>query len=149
LAAAKRILRYVSGTKFFGLFYNATNDSNVVAYTDADWAGCLDDRKSTSGYAFLFGGNLVSWSSKKQPIVSLSTTEAEYIATSSTSTQAIWMERLFEDLGMKVNKPIKVYCDNQSTISMTKNHVFHSRRKHIDIRHHFIQRSCTTTIHLF
>jgi hypothetical protein len=70
---------------------------------------------------------------KKKPIVALSTTEAEYIATSSTSTQAIWMERLFEDLGMKVNKPIKVYCDNQSTISMTKNLVFHSRRKHIDI----------------
>jgi hypothetical protein len=93
----------------------------------------------SSGYAFLFGGNLISWSNKKQPIVALSTTEAKYIAMSSTSTQAIWMEILFEDLGMKVNKPIKVYCDNQSTISMTKNHVFHNRSKHIDIQHHFIR----------
>jgi hypothetical protein len=137
--AAKRILRYVSGTRFFGLFYNATNDINVIAYTDADWAGSLDDRRSTSGYAFLFGGNLVSWSSKKQPTVALSTAEAEYIAASSTSTQAIWMARLLEELGMEIGKPIKVYCDNQSTISMTKNPVFHNRTKHIDIRHHFIR----------
>jgi hypothetical protein len=137
--AAKRILRYVSGTKFYGLFYTSANDSNVVAYTDADWAGSLDDRKSTSGYAFLFGGNLVSWSSKKQPTVALSTAEAEYLVASSTSTQAIWLSRLVEDLGMEVCKPIKVYCDNQSTISMTKNPVFHSRSKHIDIRHHFIR----------
>ena len=71
--ATKRILRYVSGTKFYGLFYTSANDSNAVAYTDADWEGSLDDQKSTSGYAFLFGGNLVSWSSKKQPTVALST----------------------------------------------------------------------------
>ena len=74
--ATKRILRYVSGTKFYGLFYTSANDSNVVAYTDADWAGNLDDRKSTSGYNFLFGGNPVSWRKKKQPIVALSTTKA-------------------------------------------------------------------------
>lgn len=86
LKEAKRILRYVSGTIFFGLFYNATNNFNVVAYTDADWVGSLDDRKNTSGYAFLFGENLVSWSNKKQPTVSLSMTKAKYIATSSTST---------------------------------------------------------------
>jgi hypothetical protein len=78
--ATERILRYVSGTKFYGLFYTSANDSNLVSYTDVDWAGNLDDRKSTFGYAFLFGGNLVSWSNKNQPIVALSTTEAGYIA---------------------------------------------------------------------
>ena len=74
--AAKRILRYVSGTKFYGLFYTSADDSNVVAYTNAYWEKSLDDRKSTSGYAFIFGGNLVSWSRKNKPIVALSTTEA-------------------------------------------------------------------------
>jgi hypothetical protein len=93
---AKRILRYVSGNRFFGFFYNATNNFNVVAYTDANWVGSLDDRKSTLGYAFIFGGNLVSWSNKTQPIVSLSTAKVEYIAASSTRTQVIWMERLLE-----------------------------------------------------
>jgi hypothetical protein len=136
---SKRILRYVSGTNFYGLFYTSANDSNVVAYTDADWAGNLDDRKSTSGYDFLFGGNLVSWSSKKKPTVALSTTESEYILASSTSTHTIWLSRLVEDLGMEVCKPVKVYCDNRSTISMTKNPIFHNRSKHIDIRHHFIR----------
>ena len=130
---AKRILRYVSGTKFYGLFYDAYNDSNLVAYIDADWEGSLDDQKSTSGYIFLFGGKPISWSSKKQPTVALSTAEVEYIAASSTCTQAICMERLFEDIGIDTCKPIKVYCDNMSTISMTKNLVFHSKSKHIDI----------------
>jgi hypothetical protein len=86
---AKRIFRCVSGTKFYGLFYTYANDSNVVEYTNADWEDSLDDRKSTSGYDFLFGGNLVSWSNKEQPIFALSTAEAEYIVVSSTSTQAI------------------------------------------------------------
>ena len=136
---SKGILKYVSGTKFYGLFYTSANDSNVLAYIDADWVGSLDDRKSTSGYAFLFGGSLVSWCNKKKPIVALSTTEEEYIVASSTSTQVIWLSRLVEYLGMEVCKPIKFYCDNQSTISMTKNPVFHSRSKHIDIQHHFIR----------
>ena len=136
---AKRILRYVSGTKFYGLFYTSANDSNVVAYIDANWAGNLDDRKSAFGYAFLFGENLVSWSSKKKPIVALYTSKAKYLTTSSPSTQAIWFSSLVEDLGIEVCKPIKVYHNNQSTISMTKNQVFHSRRKHIDIHRHFIR----------
>jgi hypothetical protein len=76
---------------------------------------------------------------KKQPTVALSTAETEYIAASSTSTQVIWMARLLEELGMEIHKPIKVYCDNQRTISMTKNQVLHSMSKHIDIRHHFIR----------
>ena len=90
----KIILRYVAGTAGYGLWYTRTSDCTLTGYTDSDFAGCIDDRKSTSGYAFHFGTSLISWASKKQPIVTISSTEEEYVATTTTASHAVWLRRL-------------------------------------------------------
>ena len=95
-------------------------------------------RKSTSSYAFLFGRDLISWSSKKQPIVALSSTEVEYVAANSTSCQEVWLKRLLSEFRYTENEPISILCDNTSTISLSKNNVFHQKSKHIDTCFHFI-----------
>ena len=133
------ILRYIAGTTTYGLWYTTSADNMITAYTDSDYAGNVDGKKSTSRYAFIFGGNLVSWRSKEKPMIALSTTKAQYILASFTSTQVIWMARFLQELGKEIRKPIKFYCDNQSTISMKNNQFFHNMSKHIDIRHHFIR----------
>lgn len=97
--AAKRLLRYLKGTTGLGIFYKKGGCKELIAYTDTDFAGDLDDRKSTSGYVFFLGSGAVSWSSKKQPVVSLSTTEAEYIAAASCACQCVWLRRILEKLG--------------------------------------------------
>ena len=99
LQVTKRALRYLKGTTDFGIFYKKEGDEELVAYTDSDYAGDLEDRKSTSGYVFLLSSGVVSWTSKKQPVVSLSTTEAEFIAAASCACQAIWLRRVLEKLG--------------------------------------------------
>lgn len=137
--AAKRILRYLKGTTELGIFYKKNGCTNLVAYTDSDFAGDLDDRRSTSGFAFLLGSGAVSWSSKKQPIVTLSTTEAEYIAAAFCACQCIWLRRVLEKLGHKEENSTLIQCDNNSTIQLSKNSVFHGRSKHIDIRFHFLR----------
>ncbi|XP_043710424.1 secreted RxLR effector protein 161-like [Telopea speciosissima] len=136
LLAVKRIFRYLQDTTDFGLWYTMSKD---FAYSDADWARCVDDRKSTSGGAFYLGQSLVAWHSKKQESVSLSTAEAEYIAATTTCTQILWMKRQVQDFGMKCDGPISIKCDNSSAISISKNPVQHSRTKHIDIRYHFLK----------
>ena len=98
IMAVKRILRYLKGTMNFGLWYVKSENFTLIAYSDADWAGCMDDRKSTSGGAFYPRQNLVSWHSKKQESVALSTAEAEFVATIATCTQVIWMKRQIKDL---------------------------------------------------
>eukprot|EP00253_Pinus_taeda_P006314 PITA_06314 len=97
--AAKRILRYVKGTKRFDILYNVLEHSDLVGYTDSDWAGSVDDRKSTSSYVFHMDSGAISWASKKQPIVALSTTEAEYVAATAAACQAVWMRRMLRSLG--------------------------------------------------
>ncbi|XP_060210417.1 secreted RxLR effector protein 161-like [Lycium barbarum] len=94
LQAAKRIFRYIQATQSDGIFYSKTNDSSLVGFTDSDWAGDMMQRKSTSGYAFYLGSGVFSWSSKKQQVVALSTTEAEYMVTTSSATQALWLRRM-------------------------------------------------------
>ena len=138
LKAVKRILRYLNGTTNLGLWYPKSENFELTAYADADFAGCKLDRKSTSGSCQFLGHALVSWSSKKQNSVALSTTEAEYIAASACCAQVVWMKNTLEDY--KVNlKDIPIKCDNTSAICLTKNPIQHSRTKHIDIRHHFIR----------
>ena len=138
LQGAKRILRYIKGTLTDGIFYANNDDVKLVGYTDSDWAGDLETRKSTSGYAFHLGSGAVSWSSKKQPVVALSTAEAEYIAATSCATQAVWLRRILEVMHQKQNTPTEIFCDNKSAIALSKNPVFHGRSKHIDIRFHKI-----------
>jgi hypothetical protein len=94
----KRILRYVAGKINYGLRYTTSEDHSLIGYIDSDFAGNIDDRKSTSGYDFHLGTNLISWASKKQPIVSISLAEAEYVAATSTSCHAVWLRRLLNDL---------------------------------------------------
>ncbi|KAK4387768.1 Retrovirus-related Pol polyprotein from transposon RE2 [Sesamum angolense] len=142
-AAAKRILRYLRGTKDFGIWYKSTNDAKLVGYTDSDWAGSVDDMKSTSGYTFSLGSGIFSWASKKQATVAQSSAEAEYIAAAATSNQAIWLRRILEDIGEKQEEPTTIYCDNKSAIAITKNPVQHSRTKHIDIKYHSLREATT------
>ena len=139
LQAAKRILRYVQGTQSDGIFYSSSHDNNLVGYTDSDWAGDTIQRRSTSGYAFYLGSGVFSWSSKKQQVVALSTAEAEYMAATSSATQALWLRKMLGFLQHKQDGPTKIFCDSMSAIDLTKNLVFHGRSKYIDIKYHFIR----------
>ena len=137
--AAKRILRYVKGTMNYGVFYQANLPINLIGYTDSDLAGSVDDSKSVAGYVFNIGSGAISWMSKKQSVVALSTTEAEYIAASVAGCQVVWLQGILESLKSKPKSPTILFCDNSSTILVTKDFVLHGRRKHIRIRFHFLR----------
>ena len=139
LLAAKRIFRYLQGTADFGLLYKKGEHSDLMGFTDSDYAGDQDDRKSTSGYVFMLGTGAVSWSSKKQPIVTLSTTEAEFVAAASCACQAIWLRRILEEIQFKQQGATSIYCDNSSTIKLSRNPVLYGRSKHIDVKYHFLR----------
>ncbi|MCH88858.1 putative gag-pol polyprotein [Trifolium medium] len=111
---------------------------SLVGFSDSDFAGCRSDRKSTSGTCHLFGNCLVSWHSKKQHSVALSTAEAEYVAAGSCCAQIIWLKQQLLDFNLKLDC-IPIKCDNTSAINLSKNPVLHSRTKHIEIRHHFLR----------
>lgn len=136
--ALKRIIKYVKGTLNLGWYYTKDTNTSLAGFCDADWAGSLDDRHSTSGGCFFLGNNLVSWHSKKQNCGSLSTAEAEYIALGSCCTQLLWMKHMLADYGMN-SHPLMVNYDNQSAINISKNPVMHSKTKHIAIRYHFVR----------
>lgn len=138
LHAVKGILKYIKGTTGLGIWFTKDTNPFLVGYSDADWAGCPKDRKSASGGCFFLGNNLVSWFSKKQNSISLSTAEVEYIAAGSCCTQLIWMQQMLTDYGFPPTM-LTMLCDNLSAINISKNPVQHSRTKHLDIRHHFIR----------
>ncbi|XP_049410511.1 secreted RxLR effector protein 161-like [Solanum stenotomum] len=133
LLVAKRILCYLQGTKDFEIFYRKGEKLYLVGFTDGDYEGDKDDRKSTSGYVFMLRAMVVSWSSKKQTIVTLSSTKAEFVAATACVCQAIWLRRILEELQFKIGRANIVCCDNTSPIRLSKNPVSHGRRKHIDI----------------
>eukprot|EP00253_Pinus_taeda_P023001 PITA_23001 len=139
LQAVKRIFKYLQGTQNYGLWYPRDTDLTLHAYTDADWAGSVDDRKSTSGGAFFMGSRLVSWFSKKQSSIALSTAEAEYVAAASCCTQLLWMMQTLQDFQITCTPPISILCDNTSAISISKNPIMHSKTKHIPIKYHFLR----------
>eukprot|EP00253_Pinus_taeda_P016220 PITA_16220 len=114
------------------------DDFSLAGYTDSDWAGSVDDRESTSGYVFYFGSEAVSWASKKQPTVS-STVEAEYVATTATTCQVVWMRRMLRDLRRDQEGVTTIFCDNTSAIALSKNSAFHKRTKHTDAKYHFMR----------
>ena len=111
----------------------------ISLVTHSDFAGSLNDRKSTSGHVFHLGTNLISWASNKQPILSISFVEAEYVAATSASCQAVWLRRILKDMSHTEKDPTPIFYDNTSAIALSKNHVFHKKRKHIDTRFHFIR----------
>ncbi|KAJ9548122.1 hypothetical protein OSB04_020665 [Centaurea solstitialis] len=138
LKAVKRIFRYLKGTVNLGLWYPKGSGYELTGYTDADHGGCKLDRKSTTGHIQFLGDKFVSWASKKQNCVSLSTAEAEYVAAASCCSQIIWMRTQLRDYGFKFDK-IPIYCDSKSAIAISCNPVQHTKTKHIDIRYHFIK----------
>jgi hypothetical protein len=137
--AVKRIFRYLQGTLQMKLQFGATPSNEVLGYCDADWGGDLEDRRSTTGFVFMIGGGAISWSSKRQPTIALSTTEAEYMANTQATKEAIWITKLMMDLGYMEKKMMVIRCDNQGAISLTKNPTHHARTKHIDVQHHFVR----------
>lgn len=139
LGAAKRILRYLAGTIEYGIWFRKTDDFRLNGFSDSDWAGSIEDRRSTSGSCFILGSAAVSWSSKKQATVALSSTEAEYVAATAAACQAIWLRRVLSDLGESQKEATNILCDNKSAVMLAKNPVHHSRTKHIEIKHHFIR----------
>lgn len=139
LNAVNRILRYLKGCPGKGILFSDHGHLGIEGYTDADWAGCLDDRRSTSGYCMFVGGNLVSWRSKKQSVVARSTAEAEFRSMASGLCEAMWLRILLSELGLYDSAPLRLYCDNQATINLVNNPVHHDRTKHIEIDRHFIR----------
>jgi hypothetical protein len=138
LRVVKRIMRYLVLTPNLGLWYPKGSHFELLRYSDADYAGCKVDRKSIFGRCQFLGWSLVSWSSKKQNCVALSTTEAEYVTAGSCYAQLIWMRQTLKDYGYTMNH-IPLLCDNESAMKIAYNPCEYSRTKHIDIRHHFLR----------
>lgn len=139
LTAAKRVIRYLKGTVNVALKYCKTVDGTLIGYSDADWAGDMDDRHSTTGNLFLMASGAISWMSKKQATVALSTAEAEYVALSTATQEAVWLRRLLMDLKVLPEGPTVLMGDNQGSIAIARNPISHARTKHIDIRYHYIR----------
>ncbi|GKB48173.1 putative RNA-directed DNA polymerase, partial [Tanacetum coccineum] len=138
LYAVKRIFKYIKGKPKLGLWYPRESPLDLVAYSDSDYAAANLDRKSTTGGCQFLGRRLISWQCKKQTIVATSTTEAEYVAAASCCGQVLWLQNQLLDYGFNFMNTI-IHIDNQSTICIIKNPVYHSKTKHIEIRHHFIR----------
>ena len=136
--AVKRIFRYLRLTPEFGLWYFASSSLSLCGFSDADFAGCRVERKSTSGTAHFLGTSLVCWSSRKQSSVAQSTTEAEYVAAASCCSQLLWMIATLRDFGLNLTR-VPLMCDSTSAISVAKNPVLHSKTKHIDVCYHFLR----------
>lgn len=146
LAAAKRILRYVKDTMTYGILLPSKcreNEKGLYGFIDADWGGDKTDRKSTAGSVFLLGSGPISWSSKKESVVALSSCEAEYIAASMGACQAIWLDNLMQELMIKKESVVELFVDNKSAISLAKHPVAHGRSKHIETRYHFLRDQVT------
>ena len=137
--AVIRILRYIKSTPGQGMLYENRGHTQVIGYTDADWAGSPTDRRSTSGYCVFIGGNLISWKSKKQHVVARSSAEAEYRAMALATCELIWLRHLLQELRFGKGEQMKLICDNQAALHIASNPVFHERTKHIEVDCHFIR----------
>lgn len=135
--AAKRTLRYLSGTKELELIYGGSH-RQLTGFCDADWAGDTDSRKSTTGYLFTMNGGAITWNTKKQATVALSTTEAEFMSMVACIQEGMWLKQLLAELFTTTEENIKIFCDNKGAIDLAKNNAFSPRSKHIDIKHKFV-----------
>lgn len=139
MSALKRIIRYINGTIDFGLHLYPSSIDKLISYTDADWAGCPDTRRSTSGYCVYLGDNLISWSAKRQHTLSRSSAEAEYRGVANVVSESCWLRNLLLELCCPVTKATLVYCDNISAVYLSDNPVQHQRTKHIEMDIHFVR----------
>jgi hypothetical protein len=138
LTVMKRILRYLQGMPDYVLLLRRSSTSDLVAYTDADWAGCPDTHRSTSGYAVFLGDNLVSWSAKRQTVVSHSSAEVEYHVIANGVAEATWLRQLLHELQTPPSRCTLVYCDNIRVVYLSNNPVQHQRTKYVEIDFHFV-----------
>ncbi|GKB83804.1 putative RNA-directed DNA polymerase [Tanacetum coccineum] len=137
--AVLRIVRYLKGTTGHGVLFKTNGHLNIQIFTDADWAGDKGNRRSTSGYFSLVGGNLVTWKSKKQKVVSLSSAEAEFRGIAKGLAEALWIRKLVSEIGFPPKESIRIMSDNKAAIQISKNHVQHDRTKHVEVDRHFIK----------
>lgn len=138
-SSVKRILRYVKGTMDVGLSIKPSNPTLLSAFSDANWASSIDDRRSTGGFAIFLGPNLISWSARKQPTISQSSTEGEYKSLANATAELIWTKALLKELGVQVNQIPCLWCDNLGVTYLSANPVFHAKAKHIEIDFHFVR----------
>ena len=134
-----KVLRYLKGTPDIGITFNARKELHLIGYSDSDWAGDKFDRKSTTGYCFMLNGSPICWSSKKQLTVALSSTEAEYMALTQATKEAIWIRAMLKELGFEQTSPTLIYEDNKGCLDLARNPIHHARTKHIDVQHHFVR----------
>ena len=139
MIATNHILRYLKGTVDYGIKYDVNQKINLEGYVDSDRAGSAIDRKSTSRCCFSMGSGVISWFSRNQSCVALSTSEEDYVATCLTSCEAMWLRKLLSDLFDIHMDATCIYCDNQSYVRLSENLVFHDKSKHIEIKYHYIR----------
>jgi len=135
----KRLLRYLKSTMNYGILLRKPSSLNLLGYTDANWGGNVDDRTSTSTYLIFFGGNPISWTSKKQRSVARSSTEAEYRAVATGATELMWLLKLLQELRVPIQQPPRILCDKIGATYLCSNPVFHTWMKHISMDYHFVR----------
>ena len=135
--AAKKVMRYLQGTKDHMLTYRRSNQLEVIGYSDSDFGGCLDSRKSTSGFVFLLASGAISWKSVKQSIIASSTMEAEFVACFEATSHALWLRNFISGLGVvdSIARPLKIYCDNTAAVFFSKNGKYSSGSKHMELKY--------------
>ena len=149
LEAAVRIVRYLKGSFDHGIMFRKNNHLEIHGYSDADWAGNPIDRRSTAGYFTFVGGNLVTWKSKKEKVVALSSVEAEFRGIKSGLTEVLWLRRLMKELRLVSQKTCQLFCDNKAANSISENPVQHNRTKHVEVDRHFIKENIEAGIVAF
>jgi len=137
--ALKHVLTYIKGTKHYGITYKGSSSLEPIGYIDSDYAGCRDTRYLTKGNVFVVAGGPISWECKRQDTVALSTVEAEFMVFSRATTQALWISKYFDEVGLLVKRPIIICADNSSSIANSTTNKNHRYTKHIDIQHYFIK----------
>jgi histone deacetylase 1/2 len=138
-SAVKRILRHLKATSSPGLRIRKSLSTLVSAFSDVDWAGSPDDRRSTGGFVVFLGSNLVSWNARKQATVSRSSTEAEYKSLANATAEMMWVQTLLKELGVRAPRYAKLWCDNLGATYLSANPIFHARTKHIEVDFHFVR----------